>query len=249
MNSADSEQRKYWDDLAEIDPNAAIIDPKDCLGFKNSYLAEIRDEAICEGLSRHGVAAGILLDVGCGTGSATHPLLLSGHRVLGVDISLGLLRHARSRCGDENCLFIATDGERLPLAPNCFDAAIIYVVLSYILSDHAVCNLLSDIKTALRPGAPLIMIEQARTRRRVCEGGRKVQRTCREWEGLLESAGFLLKGSAILRHGRFPTTPLIRAGFIPRAFWPALRHLEGRVASRTGVFKWDYAEICFEALA
>lgn len=93
------------------------------------------------------------------------------------------------------------------------------------------------------------MIEQVRTTRRVCEDGKKVQRTLDQWKNILESAGFTMEASTILRHGRFPTTPLIRIGLVPRMFWQALRKLEAAFAMRFGILKWDYAEVRFVAKA
>lgn len=249
MSRADHEQRAYWDRLSQIDPDAAIIDPNDSRGLKNAYLAGLRDNAFSNSLRRHGVDSGRLLDLGCGTGSATRPLLDAGYSMLGVDISLGLLRHARIRCGDQNCLFVSTNGKQLPIADAVIDATVVYVVLSYLVDDDQAVNLLMAVRRALKPGAPLIMIEQARTRRRLTEQGMKVQRTRENWCELLQYAGFSVERCSVLRHGRFPTTPLIAAGWIPRKLWPLVGDLEARVAARTGVLPWDYAEILFEARA
>lgn len=64
MSDSDRELRAYWDDLSRIDPDAAIIDPNDRRGSKNRYLAGIRDAAFRDGLRRHAVNAGVLLDLG-----------------------------------------------------------------------------------------------------------------------------------------------------------------------------------------
>lgn len=249
MNDADRQQREHWDGLAGIDPDAAIIDPLDRRGLKNRYLAAIRDGAFEDSMARHGIVAGALLDLGCGTGSASQPLMRAGHRIVGVDISLGLLRHARARCGDEGCAFVKTDGHALPIADAAMDAAVIYVVLSYLTDDAAALALLRAARAALKPGAPLVMIEQARRRRRLCEDGLKIHRTIAQWNSLLEQAGFALGRCTVLRHGRFPTTPLVRLGLLPQRSWALLARLEARVARWTGVFGWDYAEVRFEAKA
>ncbi|WP_057971370.1 class I SAM-dependent methyltransferase [Lysobacter antibioticus] len=249
MSGADPRQRAHWDALSKIDPEAAVIDPNDRIGRKNTYLASIRDAAFRESLARYAVSKGKLLDLGCGSASATSSLLDAGHSVLGIDISTGLLRHAQSRCSGRSCLFVATDGKHLPVADDALDATVVYVVLSYIADDEQAKNLLADIRQALKPGAPLIMIEQTRTSRRVAEQGLKLHRSRQEWLALLRSAGFTIDRSSILRHGRFPSTPLIAAGLIPRWAWPYARLLEIRIASVTGVLPWDYAEVLFEARA
>ncbi|GAB3334787.1 class I SAM-dependent methyltransferase [Marilutibacter aestuarii] len=249
MTTPEADQRHYWDGLSELDPDAAVIDPNDHRGLKNAYLASIRDRAFKEGVDRRGIRQGTVLDLGCGSGSSTLPLLREGHSVVGVDISPGLLRHASIRCQNEDALFVLTDGRCLPLARDSLDAAVTYVVLSYIVDDARVLRVMDDVRQALSPGAPFIMIEQARRRRRTMENGRKVQRTLTEWSRLLALAGFTLERRTILRHGRFPSTPLIRAGLLPSRAWGLARRMEAIVASRSGVFPWDYAEVCFEASA
>lgn len=249
MSDARSKQRSYWDALADSDPDAAVIDPNDKRGLKNRYLAEVRDLAFLQTLAARNVVSGVLLDVGTGTGSAALPLLDAGYRVLGVDISFGLLRHAQERCGAGNGLFALTDGRELPVKAQSFDAAIVYVVLSYLVDDATALALLANIRTALKPGAALVMIEQVRANRRICEDGLKVQRTISEWRRLLDKAGFSSSTFAILRHGRFPGTPLIKAGLIPPRFWPLMRGIEAWVGRCFGVLKWDYAEVKFVAVA
>lgn len=249
MSDSDRELRAYWDDLSRIDPDAAIIDPNDRRGSKNRYLAGIRDAAFRDGLRRHAVNAGVLLDLGCGTGSSTRPLLDAGHAVIGIDISRGLLRHARNRCGDENCVFAVTDGRHLPIADAAVDAVTVYVVLSYLIEDDRARDLLESVRRVLKPGSPLLMIEQVRKRRKLTQDGPKVQRTFSQWRALLSSAGFTVELTRVLRHGRFPTTPLIAAGLAPPALWPFIARLEAKVAAATGILPWDYAEVLFEARA
>ena len=249
MASSDKSGRSYWDALSLGDPDAAVIDPNDRRGYKNAYLAQIRDLAISESLQAAGIDAGTILDLGCGSASAMLPLLAAGHRVLGLDISAGLLRRGYTRCQGRDCLFVQTDGGVPPLASGKLDAAVIYGVLCYVVEDAAAQSILIRIREALKPGAPLIMIEQVRRQRRATEAGFKLQRSLSEWETLLTVAGFQMESTTILRHGRFPATPLLAAGLVPRRAWRAVCGLERSVASATGVFPWDYAEARFVATA
>lgn len=248
MSDAQQRQRSYWDRLAMIDPDAAVIDPRDKRGLKNSYLAGVRDEVFARTLAMHGIQGGVVLDLGAGTGSAALPLLCAGHRVLGVDISLGLLRHARKRCSVAGGLFAVTNGNDLPIKPNCLDAAVIYGVLCYITDDAVACRLLEQVHASLKSGGVLVMIEQARVCRRPCEDGLKVQRTIEEWTSLLETAGFVSISHRLVRYGRFPTTPLIQLGLIPGIFFGAVGRLESWVGRVFGVVPWDYAEVEFVAM-
>lgn len=249
MASRDRRQRDYWNGLAELPPETSVFDPKDVFGEKNAYIASVRDETLHAALIHVLAAGGVVLDFGCGTGSACLGLLRRGCRVVGVDIAQSLLAQARERCDPDQSLFVAIDGHTLPMADSVFDAAVTYVVLSYVVDDGVALKLLSAIRATLKPGARLVAIEQCRRERRVVEGGIKVHRSIVEWRDLFAAAGFRDVTCRTVRSGRFPATPLIRLGWIPRWLWPAIRASE-RVAGRfAAVLPGDYAEVAIEGIA
>ncbi|MES0873761.1 class I SAM-dependent methyltransferase [Sinimarinibacterium thermocellulolyticum] len=241
--------QQYWNQLGALDPDIAVIDPADTKGLKSRYISDLRDEAFRIGLARHGVYRGDVLDFGCGTGSSSIPLLRHGHRVVGLDIANALLTHAKARHRHDSALWVQIDGRRLPLRDRAFDAAICYVVLSYVTDDATVIDLLRQLRNALRPQAPMLILEQVRSRRALVEQGRKIHRSVHEWTRLLEVAGFIDVSPRVLRHGRFPMIPLIRQGLIPKRFWPFIRRLEALTGKTCGVLPWDYAEVLFDARA
>lgn len=242
-------QRAYWNGLAELPPDTSVIDPRDTRGHKNAYIASIRDEAILSTFRKTVDANGVVLDFGCGTGSASLCLLRQGYHVLGLDIALSLLRHARQRCDAKKSLFAAVGGDTLPVARESLDAAVTYVVLSYVVEDADVMRLLRAIHTSLKPGARLVAIEQCRKSRTVIEGGLKIHRPIEEWCELLRSAGFKSVESGIVRSGRFPMIPLIRQGWIPRLFWPVIRRAERLLGRTLLTLSGDYVEVTFEGIA
>lgn len=248
MNRKIVNQQKYWNSLAILAPDASVIDPKDKLGFKNSYIARIRDHSFCSRL-KEPTADNFLLDFGCGTGSATINLLNKGYDVVGVDISEGLLRVAKQRCEKKTCLFVLNDGKSIPFKSGSFSAAVDYVVLSYVIDDEKLVQLLSSIRLSLQPGANFLMIEQVRKSRLESEPGLKVQRTLQEWNYLFERAGFTCVSNQIVRYGHFPFIYLIRYGFLPKFFWPMLMRLEKAVGGVFGILPWGYAEVLFEVKA
>lgn len=248
MSSKSVNQQEYWNSLAILAPDASVIDPRDKLGFKNSYIARIRDHSFHSRL-REATADDLLLDFGCGTGSATIGLLNQGYDVVGVDISENLLRVAKRRCEKNPGIFVLIDGASIPFKSGSFSAAVDYVVLSYVINDEKVVQLLNAIRLVLQPGASFIMIEQARKYRLETEPGLKVQRTQREWNSLFERAGFTCVSTQVVRYGQFPFIYLIRYGCLPKVVWPMLMRLERVIGGIFGVLPWGYAEVLFEVKA
>ncbi|MEZ5484195.1 MAG: class I SAM-dependent methyltransferase [Lysobacteraceae bacterium] len=249
MSNFYSKQQAYWDSLARLDPDNAIIDPRDRRGWKNAYLSSMRDEAFASKLGAFGLSNATVLDFGCGTGSASIGLRRQGHTVVGLDISPLLLKHARARCSDDGCIFAAIDGRTVPVQDATVDACTIYGVICYVPDDAEATALLRSIRATMKAGAPLLMIEQSRRQRTLTEGGMKVQRTTSEWLALLATAGFIGTTATIMRHGRFPTTPLIRYGLLPPSTWRPLARFEKAIAAVTGVWPWDYADVFFSGNA
>jgi len=70
------------------------------------------DELTWDVLVREGLVpkGGTVLDIGCGTGALTERFARAGTKVLGLDISPGMLSLARQRCsGLENAVFVCQD--------------------------------------------------------------------------------------------------------------------------------------------
>jgi len=249
MKSREQRQSDYWNGLASLPPETSVFDPTDARGEKNAYIAGVRDRTLHSALRGVLPKDGAILDFGCGTGSASLGLLRCGYRVVGLDIARSLLIQARKRCDTTRSLFAAIDGNNLPVATSIFDAAVTYVVLSYIVDDDALLVVLTAIRESLKPSARLIAIEQCRTRTTLVEDGLKVHRSIAEWHGLFKAAGFRQVTNRTVRSGRFPFTPLIRLGLIPRGLWPAIRASERTVGRLVPILPFDYAEVALEGVA
>lgn len=239
--------REHWDRLSDLDPDRSIIDPNDRRGYKNRYLAGLRDVALLESL--HKVPPGsLLLDYGCGSGSGSATLLNAGWRVVGLDISTPLLQQARLRCHQGRALFAKIDGRTVPLKAGAIAAAITYGVLIYCVDDDELARLLAEFRRALQPGGVLILIEQVKRHDHLAEEGLKRFRTIGDWHRHLASAGFGVEHSTILRHGRFPGTVALQHGLVPRSLWRGMARLE-RAFGALGVAPWDYADVRLVARA
>ncbi len=74
-------------------------------------------EKICSLLTRNGINGGLLLDLGCGTGTLSFLLEKNGFDVIGVDPSEDMLAVANEKKYDENssAIFLCQSGEELDL--------------------------------------------------------------------------------------------------------------------------------------
>jgi SAM-dependent methyltransferase len=103
----------------------------------------------------HGLLGGRALDVACGTGNGTLPLLDLGYEVTGCDLSRRMLEAARHRTRDRARLFEA-DVLALPVFGR-FDLATCFGdVLNHLVSLDDVETALAGIRRNLRPGGMLL---------------------------------------------------------------------------------------------
>lgn len=74
-------------------------------------------EKICSLLTRNGINGGLLLDLGCGTGTLSFLLEKKGYDVIGVDPSQDMLAVANEKKYDEKsqAIFLCQSGEKLDL--------------------------------------------------------------------------------------------------------------------------------------
>ncbi|HVA28631.1 MAG TPA: class I SAM-dependent methyltransferase [Candidatus Baltobacteraceae bacterium] len=87
-----------------------------------------------------------VLDVACGTGVASRPLIENGFRVTGVDVSEPMLTKARERL--PAATWVAGAAEALPFAPDAFDAAISAQAFHHV--DRA--KAIEEIARVVKPG-------------------------------------------------------------------------------------------------
>lgn len=237
-------QSEYWDSLSDRPLDASVIDPNDKLGEKNRYLAGVRDRLVMDALD-HLPASAAVLDLGCGTGSLTQALASRGHSVLGLDISMGLLRRTHERRYSSPVAFVCFDGAAVPLPDMSIDAITTYVVLTHVMEDTDLSRLLRECHRVLKPGGTMVCIEQCRRRQRVDERGWKHFRTRRQWIRAFEGSGFAVRAAETVRFGRFPSTPFVRAGVVPRSLYGTLSRVEQLVGRMVTVLPGDYCDTRF----
>ncbi len=93
----------------------------------------------------------LALDIGCGTGLWTRPLVSFAGRVDGVDPSGDMLTAAR---GDRSISFVAGETEHLPFLDRSFDFATVASAIHWLLAEG-----IAEMHRVLSPGSPLIVYD------------------------------------------------------------------------------------------
>jgi SAM-dependent methyltransferase len=134
--------------------------------FDDAYF-QLHDPLFREAASRAEVAAmrellalpwgARVLDVPCGWGRHTRLLAEAGCRAFGADLSLPLLRRARTP-GRGGPFFAMADVRHLPFASGTFDAAInVFTSLGLFLDDAQDLAVLREARRVLRPGGLFLL--------------------------------------------------------------------------------------------
>jgi SAM-dependent methyltransferase len=90
--------------------------------------------AVRRALQTSAVSPGLVLDIPCGTGIATREMLAGGARVVGTDVSLPMLRFARTIAAtpDDRATWVCGNIERLPFRPGTVHAVLCLRFFSHL---------------------------------------------------------------------------------------------------------------------
>lgn len=108
----------------------------------------------------------LVLDVACGTGDFCRELEKGGHRVVGVDFSLGMLRVARTAAP-----LLQADALRLPFRDATVDAVTCGFALRNVTDTG---ELFDELARIVRPGGRIALLEVSEPRSRVLRAGHHV---------------------------------------------------------------------------
>ena len=104
-------------------------------------------------LARRSVSGGVVLDLGCGTGSAASYISKFGTRVVGLDLSFGMLGSCRSIDRFPLC---QGDMRHLPFGDQGFAAVVAYYSIQHVRRSE-LGMVLAEAARALNPGGTLLL--------------------------------------------------------------------------------------------
>lgn len=96
-------------------------------------------------------AGATVVDLACGTGDLCRELRAAGHTPIGVDVSAGMLAHARTTAP-----LVHADALRLPVASGAVDGATCGFALRNVVS---LSRLFAETARVLRPGGRVALLE------------------------------------------------------------------------------------------
>ncbi len=119
---------------------------------------EQRAKRICALLRSCGVCKGDILDIACGTGSLTLPLLREGYSLIGVDQSPEMLQIAREKCEEAGFapLLICQEMQSLDLYGTVDGAICMLDSLNHLPDEIALEQTFARLRLFLAPGAVLL---------------------------------------------------------------------------------------------
>jgi SAM-dependent methyltransferase len=119
--------------------------------FTLGYAHEAWIEAVHARAAELGLRGTRALDIACGTGKSTAPLVARGYEVLSCDVSPGMIAEARRKCPARADRFLVADMRRLPALGEfdlvlCVDDAV-----NYLLSEDEVADTFTGVAEVLAP--------------------------------------------------------------------------------------------------
>jgi ubiquinone/menaquinone biosynthesis C-methylase UbiE len=106
-----------------------------------------------------GRTADLALDVGCGNGRHAEGLADRAARVVGVDVSRGLLREARERARERafDVALLQGDAATLPVRTGCVDLAVYVATLHHLRPRERRVASLDELARVLAPGGSALL--------------------------------------------------------------------------------------------
>lgn len=160
-----NEMRERWDMRARSDAFAYIETVRDVPDVDGFFELGEHFASVLVDPELRDVTRGRALDLGCGLGRVTRALAHRFDEVVGVDVSMEMVRGAKKLHRQEefpNVTFQATDGLHLPLAQDSVDFVFSYEVFQHLPTREVIRQNLTEVARVLRgDGLALIHVHRA----------------------------------------------------------------------------------------
>ncbi|MCD8348675.1 MAG: class I SAM-dependent methyltransferase [Lachnospiraceae bacterium] len=124
------------------------------------FMSDIPYDEWCEYLHslllRYGVADGLVLELGCGTGQMTGRLASLGYDMIGVDNSLDMLEIAREKLAEQDILYLLQDMREFELYGTVRAVVSICDSMNYITEEADLLQVFRLVNNYLDPGGVFI---------------------------------------------------------------------------------------------
>jgi len=147
---------RSWDELAEFGPLAAVIDPRDKLGLKNTFIDQLHKHALKEEIND---PIDVLLDFGCGSGRMYPLTTTKAGYTVGIDSAFQLMKlfnHVQNRPFSA----VQYDGSRFPFKNEVFCSVLSVWTIQYLLENKFFEHTIREMVRCLKPGGSMYLLEQ-----------------------------------------------------------------------------------------
>ena len=120
-------------------------------------------EFICERLKEHGITSGLVLDLGCGTGTLTELLADRGYDMIGVDGSEDMLMSAQEKksASGHDILYLQQDLAGFELYGTVRAIVSVCDSLNYLTEEEELARTFALVSNYLEPGGVFISVTPA----------------------------------------------------------------------------------------
>jgi ubiquinone/menaquinone biosynthesis C-methylase UbiE len=103
-----------------------------------------------------------ILEVGCGEGYGSNYLSKSCKEIIGIDVEISAVEHARKKYTTGNCTFKEYNGSNIPYGDNYFDFIVSFQVIEHVDNDAA---FVKELGRVLKPGGTAFITTPNKTYR------------------------------------------------------------------------------------